>query len=65
MQYKNLSQVCGGTITPLALKCVWMDLESQTSSVREEFWQYMFEMGKAFGDIQSFIIQDGKITERI
>lgn len=61
MQYKNLSQVCGGQITPLALKCVWMDLESQTAIVREEFWQYMFEMGKAFGDIQSFIIQDNEL----
>lgn len=61
MQYKNLSEVCGGTITPLALKCVWMDLESQTVVVREEFWQYMFEMGKAFGDIQSFIIQDNEL----
>lgn len=65
MKYSNLSQVCGGQITPLALKCVWMDLESQTIAVREEFWQYMFEMGRAFGNIQSFVTQENNVIERI
>ena len=58
MKYQNLNSVCGGVITPLALKCVWMDLDSQKPQVRQEFWEYMFEMGKAFGDVQSFVIQD-------
>jgi hypothetical protein len=58
VKYQNLNVVCGGVITPLALKCVWMDLDSQKPQVRQEFWEYMFEMGSAFGDIQSFVIQD-------
>jgi hypothetical protein len=38
-----------------------MDLDSQRPEVRQEFWEYMFEMGKAFGDIQSFVIQDREL----
>ena len=50
--------VCGGAITPQRLKSVWLDMEFQTSAVKQEFWQFMFEMGKDFGDIQSFVVQD-------
>lgn len=58
MKYKNLTEICGGNITPQTLKLVFRDLEFQTTAVKQEFWQYMFEMGEAFGDIQSFIVQD-------
>jgi hypothetical protein len=58
MKYSNLITICGGNITPQTLKIVFRDLEFQTTAVKQEFWQYMFEMGEAFGDIQSFIVQD-------
>jgi hypothetical protein len=58
MKYSNLITICGGNITPQTLKLVFRDLEFQTTAVKQEFWQYMFEMGEAFGDIQSFIVQD-------
>jgi len=58
MKYSNLTKICGGNITPQTLKLVFRDLEFQTTAVKQEFWQYMFEMGEAFGDIQSFIVQD-------
>jgi len=58
MEYENLTKICGGRITPQALTGVWEDLEFQTTAVKQEFWQYMFEMGKNFGDIQSFVVQD-------
>jgi hypothetical protein len=57
-KYAELTRICGGNITPEALKLVFVDIEFQTSAVKQEFWQYMFEMGKAFGDIQSFVVQD-------
>jgi hypothetical protein len=57
-KYTELTKLCGGNITPEALKQVFVDLEFQTGAVKQEFWQYMFEMGEAFGDIQSFIVQD-------
>jgi hypothetical protein len=56
--YTELTKTCGGNITPEALKLVFVDIEFQTTAVKQEFWQYMFEMGKAFGDIQSFVVQD-------
>jgi hypothetical protein len=56
--YGNLTRACGGTITPKTLKGVLADIEFQTTAVKQEFWQYMFEMGEAFGDIQSFVVQD-------
>lgn len=56
--YTELTQACGGAITPQRLKSVWLDMEFQTSAVKQEFWQFMFEMGKDFGDIQSFVVQD-------
>ena len=56
--YTELTRICGGNITPQALKGVFADLEFQTTAVKQEFWQYMFEMGEAFGDIQSFVVQD-------
>ena len=58
MKYSNLTKICGGNITPQALKGVFRDLEFQTTAVKQEFWQYMFEMGETFGDVQSFIVQD-------
>ena len=58
MKYENLTSICGGNITPGTLKQVFVDLEFQTTAVKQEFWQYMFEMGEAFGDVQSFIVQD-------
>lgn len=58
MSYNKLTQACGGAIAPTTLKGVWLDLEFQTAAVKKEFWQYMFEMGEAFGDIQGFIVQD-------
>jgi len=56
--YENLTKICGGNITPATLKQVLQDIEFQTTAVKQEFWQYMFEMGETFGDIQSFIVQD-------
>ena len=56
--YRELTRICGGNITPEALKQVFVDLEFQTTAVKQEFWQYMFEMGRDFGDIQSFVVQD-------
>ena len=62
--YRELTRICGGNITPEALKQVFMDIEFQTTAVKQEFWQYMFEMGRNFGDIQSFVVQDRSlITE--
>ena len=57
-KYENLTRTCGGNITPQALKQVLADIEFQTTAVKQEFWQYMFEMGETFGAIQSFIVQD-------
>jgi len=56
--YRELTRICGGNITPEALKQVFVDMEFQTTAVKQEFWQYMFEMGRNFGDIQSFVVQD-------
>ena len=64
-KYTELTRICGGNITPDALKGVFSDLEFQTTAVKQEFWQYMFEMGEAFGDIQSFVVQDRQLTEEI
>ena len=62
--YREITRICGGNITPEALKQVFVDLEFQTTAVKQEFWQYMFEMGRDFGDIQSFVVQDRSlITE--
>ena len=61
--YSNLTRTCGGNITPETLKSVFVDLEFQTTAVKQEFWQYMFEMGEAFGDIQSFVVQDRQQEE--
>jgi len=57
-KYENLTRTCGGNITPQALKLVLADIEFQTTAVKQEFWQYMFEMGETFGAIQSFVVQD-------
>ena len=62
-KYKELTRTCGGNITPEALKKVFVDIGFQTDTVKQEFWQYMFEMGEAFGDIQSFIVQDRQLEE--
>ena len=62
-KYEELTRICGGNITPDMLKSVFRDLEFQTTAVKQEFWQYMFEMGEAFGDIQSFIVQDRQLEE--
>ena len=64
-KYTELTRICGGNITPEALKLVFVDLEFQTTAVKQEFWQYMFEMGEAFGDIQSFVVQDRRLSEEI
>jgi hypothetical protein len=64
-KYKELTRTCGGNITPETLKQVFVDIEFQTTAVKQEFWQYMFEMGETFGDIQSFIVQDRQLTEEI
>jgi hypothetical protein len=56
--YTELTKTCGGNITPAALKLVLQDIKFQTTAVKQEFWQYMFEMGENFGDIQSFVVQD-------
>jgi len=63
MKYSNLTRICGGNITPEALKLVFVDLEFQTTAVKQEFWQYMFEMGEAFGAIQGFVVQDRLTTK--
>ena len=63
MKYNNLTRICGGNITPQALKQVFADIEFQTTAVKQEFWQYMFEMGRDFGDIQSFVVQDRQQEE--
>ena len=62
-KYSNLTRICGGNITPQALKQVLADIEFQTTAVKQEFWQYMFEMGETFGAIQSFIVQDRLTTK--
>jgi len=56
--YTELTRICGGNITPQTLKLVLADIEFQTTAVKQEFWQYMFEMGETFGAIQSFVVQD-------
>ena len=61
--YTELTRICGGNITPQALKLVLADIEFQTTAVKQEFWQYMFEMGEAFGAIQSFIVQDRELSK--
>ena len=61
--YTELTRICGGNITPQALKQVLADIEFQTTAVKQEFWQYMFEMGETFGAIQSFVVQDRLTTE--
>ena len=63
MKYSNLTRICGGNITPATLKLVLQDLEFQTTAVKQEFWQYMFEMGEAFGAIQGFIVQDSEMSK--
>jgi hypothetical protein len=62
-EYSELTRICGGNITPQALKLVFVDIEFQTTAVKQEFWEYMFEMGTNFGDIQSFVIQDRQQQE--
>jgi hypothetical protein len=61
--YTELTRICGGNITPQALKQVLADIEFQTTAVKQEFWQYMFEMGETFGDIQSFVVQDRELSK--
>jgi hypothetical protein len=61
-KYKELTRTCGGNITPETLKQVFVDIEFQTTAVKQEFWQYMFEMGETFGAIQSFVVQDRLTT---
>ena len=61
--YTELTRICGGNITPQALNLVLADIEFQTTAVKQEFWQYMFEMGEAFGAIQSFIVQDRELSK--
>jgi hypothetical protein len=62
--YENLTKICGGNITPETLKQVFVDIEFQTTAIKQEFWQYMFEMGEAFGDIQSFVVQDRSLLTK-
>ena len=62
-KYSNLTKICGGNITPQTLKQVFVDIEFQTTAVKQEFWQYMFEMGETFGAIQSFVVQDRLTTK--
>jgi hypothetical protein len=62
-KYTELTRICGGNITPATLKLVLQDLEFQTTAVKQEFWEYMFEMGEAFGDIQSFVVQDRSLIK--
>ena len=64
-KYAELTRTCGGNITPETLKQVFVDLEFQTTAVKQEFWQYMFEMGEAFGDIQSFVVQDRQLEGKL
>jgi hypothetical protein len=61
--YTELTRICGGNITPETLKQVFEEIEFQTTAVKQEFWQYMFEMGEAFGAIQSFIVQDRELSK--
>ena len=61
--YTELTRICGGNITPATLKQVLADIEFQTTAVKQEFWQYMFEMGETFGAIQSFIVQDRELSK--
>ena len=61
-KYQELTRICGGNITPDTLKGVFRDIEFQTTAVKQEFWQYMFEMGEAFGAIQGFVVQDRLTT---
>ena len=61
--YEHLTRICGGNITPEALKSVFEDIEFQTTAVKQEFWQYMFEMGETFGMIQSFVVQDREMSK--
>ena len=61
--YTKLTRICGGNITPQALKLVLADIEFQTTAVKQEFWQYMFEMGETFGAIQSFVVQDRELSK--
>ena len=61
--YTELTRICGGNITPATLKQVLADIEFQTTAVKQEFWQYMFEMGETFGTIQSFIVQDRELSK--
>ena len=61
--YENLTRICDGNITTQALKLVLADIEFQTTAVKQEFWQYMFEMGETFGDIQSFVVQDRGLSK--
>ena len=61
--YTELTRICGGNITPQALKQVLADIEFQTTAVKQEFWQYMFEMGETFGAIQSFVVQDRELSK--
>lgn len=62
-KYEELTRICGGNITPDTLKGVFRDIEFQTTAVKQEFWQYMFEMGEAFGAIQGFIVQDSEMSK--
>ena len=62
-KYTELTRICGGNITPETLKQVFVDIEFQTTAVKQEFWQYMFEMGRDFGDIQSFVVQDRELSK--
>ncbi len=62
-KYQELTRICGGNITPETLKLVFQDIEFQTTAVKEQFWQYMFEMGETFGAIQSFVVQDRLTTK--
>ena len=61
--YTELTRICGGNITPATLKQVLADIEFQTTAVKQEFWQYMFEMGETFGAIQSFVVQDRELSK--
>ncbi len=63
-KYEELTRICDGNITPETLKQVFRDIEFQTTAVKQEFWQYMFEMGRDFGDIQSFVVQDRQQQEK-
>ena len=61
--YENLTRICGGNITPQTLKQVFEEIEFQTTAVKQDFWQYMFEMGETFGAIQSFVVQDRELSK--